>query len=102
MYAIVEDRGHQYQVKDGKRLLVDRLEAEVGSEIQLPVLLLAGEDQVRVGSPKVDGATVTCKVLAHVRGRKGIASHVRRRKHSRTRVGFRHNYTAIKVVGISG
>lgn len=100
MYAIVEDRGRQYQVKDGKRLLVDRLEAEVGSEISLPVMLLAKDGAVTVGAPLVDGASATCKVVAHVRGRKGIASQFRRRKDSRRRVGFRRDYTAIQVLRV--
>ena len=102
MYAIVEDRGRQYQVKEGKRLMLDRLDAEVGSEITLPVLLLGSDAGVKVGTPRVEGATVTCTVLAKVRGRKGVASQFRRRKDSRRRIGFRHDYTAVKVTGIAG
>lgn len=101
MYVIVEDRGRQYQVKEDKRFLVDRLEAEVGSEIELPVLFLEQDGAVQVGTPRIAGARVTCRVLAHVRGRKGLASQFRRRKDSRRRVGFRHDHTALQVVGLA-
>ena len=101
MLAVVEDRGRQYRVEDGKRIVVDRLDAEVGSEISLPVLLLDKDGDVKVGTPRVEGASVTCKVIAHVRGAKGIAGIYRRRKDSRRRIGFRHDQTAIQVVSIS-
>ncbi len=101
MLAVVEDRGRQYRVEDGKRILLDRIEAEVGSEISLPVLLLDKDGDLTVGAPRVDGASVTCKVIAHVRGPKGIAGFFRRRKDSRRRIGFRHDHTAVEVVSIS-
>jgi large subunit ribosomal protein L21 len=101
MLAVVEDRGRQYRVEDGKRILVDRLDAEVGSEVSFPVLLLDRDGVVKIGAPRIDGASVTCKVVAHVRGPKGIAGFFRRRKDSRRRVGFRADRTAIQVVSIS-
>ncbi len=102
MYAVVQDRGHQYTVNAGDRVQLDRLDAEVGASIELPVLLLAeGEDNVQVGAPTLEGVKATCKVVSHERGQKGIAGVFRRRKDSRRRVGFRHEHTTIEVVSIA-
>lgn len=100
MYAIIQDRGHQYHAGPGDRLVLDRAKAEVGSTIELPLLLVAEGDDVTVGAPLVDGKKAVCKVLSHGRGQKGIAGFYRRRKDSRRRVGFRHDQTTVEVVSI--
>lgn len=96
MYAIIQDRGHQYRAGVGDTLILDRIEAEVGSSLEMPLLLLAG-DAVEVGSPVVAGKVATLQVLRHQRGRKGIAGTFKRRKDSRRRVGFRHEQTVVRV-----
>lgn len=101
MAAVLEDRGNQYRVEAGDAITVDRLKADVGSEIELPVMYLNNDGKVNVGTPYVAGAKAVCKVLAHVRGEKGIAGTFRRRKDSRRRVGFRHDQTRLQVVSIN-
>lgn len=102
MAAVIEDRGSQYRVEAGQAILVDRLQAEPGSTVEMPVLFLSEDGKVSVGTPYVDGARASCEVVAHERGSKGVAGVFRRRKDSRRRVGFRHDLTRLKVVSIKG
>jgi large subunit ribosomal protein L21 len=100
MYAVINDRGRQYRAAPGERLTLDRSEAVVGTTVEMPVLLLADESGVKVGAPVVAGAKAMCKVIAHERGDKGIVGKYKRRKHSRKRMGFRHEHTIVEVLSI--
>lgn len=102
MYAVINDRGRQYRAAPGERLTLDRNEAEVGATVEMPVLLIADESGVKIGAPVVAGAKAVCKVVAHERGEKGIVGKFKRRKHSRKRMGFRHEHTIVEVVTITG
>lgn len=100
MYAIVENSGRQYKVEQGKTIRVEKLSAEVGSEVALEkVLLVRGDDGVSVGSPYVDGR-VTCEVLEHGRDKKVIVFKHKKRKDYRKKAGHRQWYTTLKVTGI--
>ena len=99
MYAIVKDRGHQYKVVTGERILVDRLSVAEGETIEMPVMVFADGENVEVGAPFTAKKAVF-KVLGDSRGKKGIAGFYRRRKDSQRRVGFRHDYTTVEVVSI--
>ena len=101
MYAIVETGGKQYRVQEGAKIVVDRLAAEAGSEVVLEQVLMLGGDSVRIGTPVVEGARVTARVLEHVRGDKIQVFKKRRRKGSRSLQGHRQDYTALSVTGIS-
>ncbi len=101
MYAIVETGGKQFRVQEGKKIMVDLLPVEVGSEITLDKVLMLGGDAVRIGAPYVSGAKVTAKVLEHTRGEKIKVFKMRRRKASKSLQGHRQDYTALTVTGIS-
>jgi len=99
MYAIIEDRGRQYRAEPGARLVLDRSPAEIGAEVEVPVLLSADGDAVEVGSPYLERAA-KLRVLRHFRGEKGIVGTFKRRKDSRRRMGYRHEHTEVEVVGL--
>ncbi len=100
MYAIVENSGRQYRVQEGQILNVEKLEAEIGSEVSLDkVLLVHGEDGVNVGSPYVQGQ-VACEVVEHGREKKVIVFKHKKRKDYRRKAGHRQWYTRLKVKGI--
>ena len=103
MYAIIKTGGKQYRVSNGEKLKVEKLAADVGSELLLDQVLLvgAGED-IRVGTPLVTGASVKAKVLAHGLGDKVKIFKMRRRKHYDKDQGHRQGYTEIEITGISG
>jgi large subunit ribosomal protein L21 len=101
MYAVISDRGRQFRATTGDKLTLDRNQAEVGASIDMPVLLIADDQGVRVGSPFVAGVTAVVKVIAHERGKKGIVGKFKRRKHSRRRHGFRAEHTIVEVVSVT-
>lgn len=100
MYAVVKTGGKQYKVAVGEKLNVEQIPAELDSQIELEVLMIADGDNVKVGAPLVEGAKVVAKVVAHGRGEKVRIFKMRRRKHYQKRQGHRQNYTRIEIVSI--
>lgn len=99
MYSVVEVKGHQYRVQEGDIIDVQKLDAEVGSTVELDQVLFVGGDTPKVGTPVVEGAKVTAEVLRQARARKVI---VFKRKPGlyKTKNGHRQHYTALKITGI--
>jgi large subunit ribosomal protein L21 len=102
MYAVIKTGGKQYRIVAGEKLKIEQITADVGSEIVLDqVFMLANGDDVKVGTPLVDGARVTATVIAHGRHDKIRIFKMRRRKHYQKHQGHRQNYTEIRIDGIS-
>jgi large subunit ribosomal protein L21 len=89
------------RVSTGETIEVDRMEAEVGSEITFDRVLLLSADDVKVGQPIVEGASVKAKVVSHDRGPKVIAFKFRRRQRSHSRRGFRASLTTLEILEIN-
>jgi large subunit ribosomal protein L21 len=103
MYAIIATGGKQYRVAEGDLLRIEKLEAEVGSNIDFEQVLLVGEgDEVRIGAPLVEGGKVSATVESHGRGDKVRIIKFRRRKHHLKQMGHRQYYTAVRITGIAG
>jgi len=103
MYAVIKTGGKQYRVASGAKLKVEQIAAEVGSGIVLDqVLMFADGDNVSLGTPLVNGASVKAKVVSHGRGDKVHIFKMRRRKHYRKSQGHRQNYTEIEILDIAG
>jgi large subunit ribosomal protein L21 len=102
MYAIVATGGKQYRVKEGEKLRVEKLSAEVGDTLELDKVLMVGEgEDVKIGAPYLEGAKVTATVAANGRGDKVKIVKFRRRKHHRKQMGHRQAFTEIEITGIS-
>ncbi len=102
MYAIVDIAGHQFKIQKDQKLFVNRLENEAGSDIEFDqVLLLADEDNIRVGAPTVEGVTVKAKVLEHLKADKIIVFKKKRRKGYQKKNGHRQPMTQILIEEIS-
>ena len=103
MYAVIEDSGRQFRVAEGDVLNIDlrELDEEV-TEVEFDrVLLVSGDDEVKVGTPLVEGARVLAEVTeATVKGSKIHVYHLRRRKASRKKTGHRQKYTQVRVTKI--
>ncbi len=99
MYSVVEIKGHQYRVKEGDVIDVQKMDAEVGAKVELDKVLFIGGDAPKVGQPLVDGAKVTAEVVRQARSRKVIVFK-RKPGLSRTKNGHRQHYTALKITGI--
>lgn len=103
MYAVISTGGKQYRVASGAKLKVEQLTADVGAEIVIDQVLMAADgEKVTLGTPLVDGAKVSAKVVSHGRGDKVHIFKMRRRKHYRKSQGHRQNYTEIEILGIAG
>ncbi len=103
MYAVFSTGGKQYRASEGDIFRVEKLEAENGSTIELDHVLMVGEgDDVRIGTPTVDGGKVTAEVVDHGRGEKIRIIKFRRRKHHMKQMGHRQYYTELKITGIEG
>ena len=101
MYAVIKTGGKQYRVSEGDKLVVERLNADVGAMISLDeVLLLGGEDGVTAGAPTVDGASVTAELLELRKGKKIKVFKKRRRQNYRRTRGHRQYEALIRIAEI--
>ncbi|MDE3001711.1 MAG: 50S ribosomal protein L21 [Gemmatimonadota bacterium] len=99
MYAVFQTGGKQFRAEPGTRLRIPTLEAEIGDSVTFNHVLLAGDgaENVQVGTPTVDGASVKAEVIRHGRGDKVIVFKRKRRKGYRKKQGHRQNFTEIRV-----
>ncbi|HRG68855.1 MAG: 50S ribosomal protein L21 [Saprospiraceae bacterium] len=101
MIAVVNIAGQQFKVSKGQKLFVHRQEAETGSQVNFDqVLMLINGDQTTVGMPTVAGASISAKVLDHVKGDKVIVYKKNRRKGYEKKNGHRQSFTQIQVESI--
>lgn len=100
MFAIIESGGKQYRVQKGDVLRLEKLDAEAGATVDLPVLMLGG-DEVTIGTPRVAGAAVKAEVLAHGRGEKIHVYKFRAKTNYRRHTGHRQSYTEVRVTDIA-
>ncbi|NCO55807.1 MAG: 50S ribosomal protein L21 [Bacteroidetes bacterium CG02_land_8_20_14_3_00_31_25] len=102
MYAIVDIAGQQFKVEKGKKLYVNRLEATEGSSLEFEkVLLIDNEGKVKVGAPTVKGASVSAKVLSHLRGDTVIVFKKKRRKGYQKMNGHRQYLSQVEIEDIN-
>jgi large subunit ribosomal protein L21 len=100
-YAVIQTGGKQYQVKSGDVIDVEKLEAEVGTRVELAdVRLVSVESGLSVGTPSVDGAMVTAEVQDQFRGPKIIIFKYKSKTHYRKKNGHRQSYTRIRIQDI--
>ncbi len=100
-YAIIESGGKQYRAVEGSTIEVDRLDAEVGQQVNLgSVLLLVDGDQIAVGAPVVDKASISATVVQHVKGPKIDVFRYRPKKRIRVKTGHRQQYTRLQINSI--
>lgn len=101
MYGIVEISGHQYKVKAGDVLDVQKLTAnEEGSNIEFDKVLFVSGETPLVGLPTVEGATIKAKLIRHGRSRKVIVFK-RRAGTYRRKNGHRQEYSALLITDIN-
>jgi large subunit ribosomal protein L21 len=102
MYAVIKTGGKQYKVQEGDTIRVEKLDGSEGDNIKLDnVLMLTDGDKVTVGTPLVEGASVSATVKAQGRGKKIKIIKFRRRKQYRKQAGHRQAYTELAITGIS-
>ncbi len=103
MYAVVRTGGKQYRIAPGDILEVEKLAGEVGDSVVLDdVLMVSSDDGVKIGQPKVEGASVTARITGQHRGEKILVFRYRPKKRVRVRRGHRQYLTRLQIHKISG
>ena len=102
MYAVVTTGGKQYRVEAGTELSVERLAADAGSSVTFDRVLLVGDgDTVTVGTPTVDGASVSATVLGETLGPKLVIFKFKQKVKYRRTTGHRQHLTRVRIDEIS-
>ena len=102
MYAVVRTGGKQYRVAKDEIIAVEKLAAEAGSSLDLGEVLMIGDDRnTTVGSPLVEGASVSAEVVEQTRGDKIVVFKKKRRKNYRRKKGHRQRITLLRITGIN-
>ncbi|AWI12986.1 MULTISPECIES: 50S ribosomal protein L21 [Bacillaceae] len=102
MYAIIETGGKQLKVEEGQSIYVEKLNAADGETVTFDKVLFIGGENVKVGAPFVEGATVTGKVEKHGRQKKIIVFKYKAKKNYRKKQGHRQPYTKVTIEKIQG
>ncbi len=100
MFAVIKTGGKQYRVAAEDVIRVDRVNGQPGEIVEFGEVLVVGGDTPQLGTPTISGATVAGEVLQHTRGDKVIAFKKRRRKNSRRKRGYRHEFSVIRITEI--
>jgi len=98
MYAVLRTGGKQYKVAQGEVIRVEKIDAEPGSEIEFTdILMVVNDDQVTVGQPILEGASVRAKILEHGKAKKVVVFKKKRRKGYRVKRGHRQHFTVLEI-----
>jgi large subunit ribosomal protein L21 len=100
MFAVIKTGGKQYRVAPEDVIRIDRVDGDPGKVVSFGEVLVVGGDTPSIGAPIVEGATVAGELLRHERGDKVIAFKKRRRKNSRRKRGYRHEFSVIRITEI--
>ncbi len=102
-YAVIETGGKQYRVSEGDTITVERLGGDAGSEVTIDrVLMVGGNGSTKIGTPVVDGASVTATIDEHKRGEKIVVYKYKAKKRYRRKTGHRQELTRLTITGITG
>lgn len=101
MYAVIETGGKQYRVEKDSVLYIEKLDAHEGDTVTFDkVLLVKKGDETKVGSPLVEGAKVTGKVVKHGKGKKIIVFKYKPKKNYKRKKGHRQPFTQVVIENI--
>ncbi|MBE7027306.1 MAG: 50S ribosomal protein L21 [Ruminococcaceae bacterium] len=101
MYAIIKTGGKQYKVSEGDTIFVEKLDAQVDDTYTFDTVLAIGGEEVKLGNPVVEGASVTAKVLRQAKSKKIIVFKYKPKKTYRKKQGHRQPYTKLQIEKIN-
>ena len=97
MFAIIKTGGKQFRVQNGDVIFVEKLNAAEGETVDFDVLMLENDGEVKVGTPTVEGAKVTGKVLGHGKAAKILIYKYKSKKNNQRRAGHRQPFTKVEI-----
>lgn len=102
MYAVIVTGGKQYKVAEGDTIFVEKLDAEEGAAVTFDnVLAVSDGEKLTVGTPAVEGASVTAKVVKQGKAKKIYVFKMKRKKNERSKKGHRQPYTKVVIETIN-
>ena len=101
MYAIIATGGKQYKVSEGDIITIEKLVVEAGEKVTFDQVLVVGGDDLKVGAPTVDGASVEASVVKEGRGKKVIVYKYKRKTGYHKKNGHRQAFTQVKIEKIN-
>ncbi|MFC5603970.1 50S ribosomal protein L21 [Sporosarcina koreensis] len=101
MYAIIETGGKQIKVEQGQEVYIEKVVGEAEETVTFDKVLFVGGEDVKVGAPFVEGATVTGKIVKHGRGKKITVFKYKPKKNYHKKQGHRQPYTKVVIEGIN-
>ncbi|MEZ4743603.1 MAG: 50S ribosomal protein L21 [Bdellovibrionota bacterium] len=102
MYAVIKAGGHQYRVKEGDSLTIDKVEGTAGDKITFDQVLMVGGNKPVLGKPLVSGASVEATIEEQIKNPKIIVFKYKRRKNYKRNKGHKQPVTVVKVGKING
>ena len=102
MYAVIKTGGKQYRVEPGDVVTLERLDGDAGDGVKFDeVLLVDADGEMKIGTPSVNGASVSGTIVEQGRARKVIVFKFRRRKNYKKKNGHRQYFTRVQIDQIS-
>jgi large subunit ribosomal protein L21 len=101
MYAVVDTGGKQAKVEKDSVIAVERIKADVGGKVTLPVLFLADGEKILATPDELAGVTVSAEVLEHFKGDKQMVFKLKKRKGYKRTKGHRQTLTAVRILDIT-
>lgn len=102
-FAVIKTGGKQYKVSEGDKLLIEKLDHEVGAEFDFDEILLVGNakpENAKIGQPLVDGAKVHARVLDHGKDKKKIVFKYSNKTRYKKKKGHRQPFTKVEILKI--
>ncbi|WP_088042878.1 50S ribosomal protein L21 [Bacillus sp. EAC] len=101
MYAIIETGGKQIKVEEGQVIYIEKLDTNAGDTVTFDKVLFVGGESIKVGSPTVEGASVTAKVEKNGKAKKILVFKYKSKKNYRRKQGHRQPYTKVVIEKIN-
>ena len=103
MFAVIETGGKQYKVNEGDILFIEKLDVNEGDTVTFDcVKALSAGEGLKIGTPNVEGATVSAKVVANGKGKKIYVMKYKAKKNEKKKIGHRQPYTKVQILSIQG
>ena len=100
MYAIVKTGGKQYKVAPGDRINIEKLDAEVGAEVELPAICIVDGDKVEADPAKAAATKVVATVIEQFKGEKQLVFKFKKRKNYKKLRGHRQQLTRVEIKSV--
>ena len=100
MYAIVKTGGKQYKVEPGTVVSIEKLDAEVGAEVELPVIFVADGETIEADPQKAAATKVTAVILDQYKGKKQLVFKFKKRKGYKKLRGHRQQLTRVRITAV--